>query len=136
MRVCLYSRGSFAKKVGRLWADGYATVTAIAAAIETVRRPQAMAGSNYLLYRFWCKQNYSVLRSRPPSCFPGFPSMPMFPYTARAFLGVNYSAAGSLITPPWCELLRRTFNQICTVPLVPRRFLQLHAVAIAGSRSR
>ena len=62
--------------------------------------------------------------------------MPMFPYTARAFLGFNYSAAGSLITPPWCELLRRTFNQICTVPLVPRRFLQLHAVAIAGSRSR
>ena len=62
--------------------------------------------------------------------------MPMFPYTARAFLGFNYSAAGSLITPPGGELLRHTFNQICTVPLVPRRFLQLHAVAIAGSRSR
>ena len=62
--------------------------------------------------------------------------MPMFPYTARAFLGFNYSAAGSLITPPQGELLRRTFNKICTVPLAPRRFLQLHAVAFAGSRSR
>ena len=39
MKVCLYSRGSFAKKVGRLWADGYATATAIAVAIESVTRP-------------------------------------------------------------------------------------------------
>ena len=62
--------------------------------------------------------------------------MPMFPYTARAFQGLNYSAAGSLITPPWCELLRRTFNQICTVPLAPRRFLQLQDVVIGGLRSK
>ena len=62
--------------------------------------------------------------------------MPMFPYTMRAFLGFNYSAAGSLITPPGGELLRHTFNQICTVPLVPRRFLQLQVVVIGGLRSK
>ena len=99
------------------------------------------------------KPNYPSVRSRVSivayvqvhavviACSPSHGVIPAPPVHRRIFTvayvslyGIkssecNYSATGPLITPPWCQLLRRACNKTCTVPPTPRRFLQMHVRA-------